>query len=103
MCRGQPLFEGLSEIQMLFRIFEKLGTPNPQVWPGVEKLRDYNPQFPKFRKKPFNQFLPGLEPYAINLLEQMLVYSPPSRITARSAMCHAYITDFTDAFPNLEE
>lgn len=31
MARGSPLFNGSSEIQQLFKIFEQLGTPNPEV------------------------------------------------------------------------
>ncbi|CAD5229286.1 unnamed protein product [Bursaphelenchus okinawaensis] len=103
MCRGKALFDGLSEIQMLFKIFEKLGTPTPEIWPGIDKLRDYNPQFPKFKKKLFNQFLPGLDPFAVDLLEQMLVYHPPARITASSSLCHAYLTDVTEPFPAIEQ
>jgi cyclin-dependent kinase len=31
MSRGAPLFDGNSEIQQLFKIFERLGTPNTEV------------------------------------------------------------------------
>jgi serine/threonine protein kinase len=31
MSRGSPLFDGNSEIQQLFKIFERLGTPTPEV------------------------------------------------------------------------
>jgi serine/threonine protein kinase len=31
MSRGSPLFDGNSEIQQLFKIFERLGTPNPEA------------------------------------------------------------------------
>lgn len=31
MSRGAPLFDGNSEIQQIFKIFERLGTPTPEV------------------------------------------------------------------------
>ncbi|KIH43477.1 hypothetical protein ANCDUO_26516 [Ancylostoma duodenale] len=48
MVAGIPLFAGDSEIDQLFRIFKILGTPTPEIWPGVEKLQDYKRSFPKW-------------------------------------------------------
>lgn len=46
---GKPLFKARSEIEMLFEIFELLGTPTDETWPGVTALPDYSENFPKFR------------------------------------------------------
>jgi len=41
------MYIGGSQIDELFRIFSKLGTPNEAVWPGVSTLPDYNEHFPR--------------------------------------------------------
>lgn len=43
MVAGDPIFRGDSEIDQLFKIFKILGVPNEESWPGISKLRDYNP------------------------------------------------------------
>lgn len=45
LCARHP-FESTSEIGMLLRIFQNLGTPTPANWPGVENLPDFQPAFP---------------------------------------------------------
>jgi hypothetical protein len=42
------LFPGDSEIDQLFRIFRSLGTPDEKTWPGVSKLPDFKPVFPRW-------------------------------------------------------
>lgn len=49
MATKRPLFCGDSEIDQLYRIFLVLGTPNSNIWPGVEELSDYNENFPIWR------------------------------------------------------
>lgn len=46
----------------MLRIFKSLGTPNKEVWPGVELLPDYNTQFPR------NYFPPSV--YNMNLTKK---------------------------------
>lgn len=35
MLLGQPLFKARRELEMIFEIFELLGTPTEETWPGV--------------------------------------------------------------------
>lgn len=42
MLLGHPLFQGDSEIDQLFKIFQVLGTPNEENWPEVTNLPDYH-------------------------------------------------------------
>lgn len=37
------------QIDQLFRIFERLGTPTADVWPSLSTLPDWCDKFPKFR------------------------------------------------------
>ena len=39
MACGAALFMGDCEIDTLFKIFQKLGTPTYAEWPGLEKLK----------------------------------------------------------------
>lgn len=39
MLRGAALFVGISQIEQLFQIFSKLGTPSDLSWPGFSRLR----------------------------------------------------------------
>ena len=39
MATGRPLFPGDSEIDQLLKIFKVRGTPNEDVWPGVQARR----------------------------------------------------------------
>eukprot|EP00069_Balaena_mysticetus_P020816 bmy_02982T0 len=44
MFQGQPLFPGVSNIlEQLEKIWEVLGVPTEDNWPGVSKLPNYNP------------------------------------------------------------
>lgn len=47
------LFPGDSEIDQLFQVFQKFGTPSETTWPGVSCLPDFNDEFPKFAPKGF--------------------------------------------------
>jgi hypothetical protein len=39
------------------------------MWPGVTKLRDYAPTFPKWKKKDMRELFPQLDDSGLNLLE----------------------------------
>ncbi len=84
----QPLFKGEYEIEQLFKIFHVLGTPNRDIWPEVETLPNYSPEFPKFKPIKFESYFIGLDKNGIDLLKQMLVFDPNQRITAKQALMH---------------
>lgn len=39
---GKPPFRGSQESDQIQAIFEKCGTPNEEIWPGVSKLPLYD-------------------------------------------------------------
>ena len=90
LARRRPLWPGDSEIDMLYKIFRLLGTPNEKVWPGVSKLPDYNPEFPKWPAQKLTKSCGPLESQAVDMLRSMLIYDPARRITARKALSHPY-------------
>ncbi|KAF9932755.1 Cyclin-dependent kinase catalytic subunit [Linnemannia zychae] len=83
MITKRPLFPGDSEIDELFKIFKILGTPNETVWPGVSSLKDWNPEFPVWQRKDLKTLIPGLNNEGLDLLEQLIDYSPARRISAK--------------------
>jgi len=94
MASKKPLFQGDSEIDQLFKIFQKLGTPDNDIWKGVEEFPEYKTAFPKWRKKELSTIVKGLDPAGLDLLEKFLIYDPAQRISARKALQHAYFLDF---------
>ena len=40
-----------AQIDQLFRIFEKLGTPSASLWPDLVRMPDWCDKFPKFRQQ----------------------------------------------------
>jgi serine/threonine protein kinase len=96
MATGQPLFSGDSEIDTIFKIFQKLGTPTSEQWPGVNELPEFKPTFPKWKPKGWENIrntkvqvgAPG-----IDLLEKCMIYDPRKRLSARRALQHPYFFD----------
>lgn len=98
MATGIPLFYGESEIETIFQIFQKLGTPTVEQWPGLAELPDFKPTFPKWAPRGWDnirdtQAQVGAD--GIDLLENLMVYDPSKRISARRALQHRYFFDAT--------
>merc|ERR1740123_971285 len=96
MATGAPLFAGDSEIDTIFKVFQKLGTPPEQMWPGVSELPDFKPNFPQWPTRGWASIRNtaqqvGLE--GIDLLENTICYDPKGRLSARRALNHAYFQD----------
>ncbi|CAH1640572.1 unnamed protein product [Spodoptera littoralis] len=92
----QPLFRGTSQLNQLKLIFQQLGTPSENVWPGYSAL-------PLTSEVIFDQHPPGglrkeikpslLSDSGLSLLEQFLTYDPSRRITATEALLHPYFDE----------
>lgn len=96
MATGAPLFAGDSEIDTVFKIFQKLGTPNEQVWPGLSELPDFKPTFPKWPPRGWAQIRNTAQQVGtdgISLLEGLMCYDPKKRMSARRALQHPYFKD----------
>ncbi|OXB69828.1 UNVERIFIED_CONTAM: hypothetical protein H355_013034, partial [Colinus virginianus] len=90
LATKKPLFHGDSEIDQLFRIFRALGTPNNDVWPGVESLQDYKNTFPKWKPVSLATIIQNLDEDGLDLLSNMLEYDPAKRISGKKALKHPY-------------
>lgn len=90
LASGNPIFQGDSEIDQLFKIFKNLGTPDASVWEDVERLPGYNSLFPKFPLRSIRYLVPEMDPVGLDLLAHMLRFNPAHRITAAEALAHPY-------------
>ncbi|EFJ32755.1 hypothetical protein SELMODRAFT_230893 [Selaginella moellendorffii] len=96
LAKRSPLFPGDSELQQLLHIFRLLGTPSEEVWPGVTKLRDWH-EYPKWSPQKLELVIPGLDQQGLDLLQQMLIYDPAKRISAKAALQHSYFDDVDES------
>jgi cyclin-dependent kinase 2 len=90
----KPLFQGDSEIDQIFKIFQFHGTPTNQTWPGVTNLPDFKTTFPKFRAVSPEVQLSNFDPVALDLLLKLIAIDPARRINAKEALSHPYFDGF---------
>ncbi len=84
------LFEGDSEIDQLYKIFQICGTPddNDGIWDNIT----YHPQFPHWVRcfdETMKEIIEKSES-AFQLIKQLLIYNPVERITCKEALNHSY-------------
>lgn len=91
MVTGVPLFPGSKYPDQLYAIFRILGTPNEENWPGVTRLPDYLPDFPKWNTLQMRDLLPNLSSDGQNLISKMLSMDPSKRISAYDCLQHPYL------------
>mmetsp|Transcript_24701 Transcript_24701/g.68893 ORF Transcript_24701/g.68893 Transcript_24701/m.68893 type:complete len:332 (+) Transcript_24701:96-1091(+) len=94
MAMGTALFRGDSEIDTMFQIFRKLGTPTSAEWPGLDMLPDFKPSFPQWRRQPWaevHNIAKQLGPDGVELLDELLKYDPRKRMSAKQALRTAYL------------
>jgi len=93
MATGHPLFPGRADIDQIFKIFQRVGTPTSETWPGVDRFQYYNPQFPRWPHKAVTSYISTEalgSPAAVDLMDAILQCDPERRITCRAALEHPY-------------
>jgi serine/threonine protein kinase len=99
MATGSALFRGDCEIDTIFKIFQKLGTPSEAEWPGLNNLPDYKLTFPKWQRKPWSEIRNAAGILGQNgtaLIDDLLRYDPRQRISAQTSLNHPYLMQDTD-------
>lgn len=93
MALTKPLFSGTSEIDTIFKIFQLLGTPREDTYPGITSLDHWQPTFPQWKGQsvaPIITRRPELGEEGRLLLCGLLEMHPPSRLSARRAKMHPF-------------
>ena len=81
--------------------YRLLGTPTEAEWPGVSDktcFPDFKPSFPKWIRDENIPLCSNLDENGLDLLEQMLVYDPAGRISAKQSCMHPYFEDGSSAY-----
>ncbi|XP_072051090.1 cyclin-dependent kinase 7-like isoform X2 [Amphiura filiformis] len=84
-----PFLPGESDLDQLSRIFQTLGTPTDDDWPGMKALPDYI-EFKKFPRIPFNEIFTAATDDLLVLIESLLDINPTKRCTATQALQMPY-------------
>ncbi|KAF7632261.1 Protein kinase domain-containing protein, partial [Meloidogyne graminicola] len=82
------LFIAESEVQQLHVIFEKIGTPKPNLWPQDAIVSRVS--FPEYKPVHLTLFAPQLPSSALNLITQIFNFNPYERPTALECLQHEY-------------
>jgi len=91
--RSKELFNGRSDLDQIHCIFNLLGTPTEDCWPGFSKLPVCGIiEFQTLPPKTWQDLFPDSPDSELDLLSQCLIYDPRKRITAADALKHPYFT-----------
>jgi serine/threonine protein kinase len=89
-----PLFPGDSEIDTIFRIFRKLGTPTTEVWENLGEVPCMKSTFPKWQPKGLHNISPKLPEVlgnaGIEVVDALLRFDPRLRVSAKRALQMEY-------------
>jgi len=94
LVEKKPMFQGDSEIDQIFKIFQFHGTPTNATWPGVTNLPDFKNTFPRFRQAIPEQVLGNFDVIAMDLLLKLIAIDPARRINAKEALSHPYFEGY---------
>jgi serine/threonine protein kinase len=94
----KPLFPGKDYIHQLQLITDIIGTPSEEDIEHIRsvKAKTFMRLLPRKPRVPMGQLLPGANPLAIDLLEQMLQFDPSKRIAVEEALQHPYMAPLHD-------
>ncbi|KAL3158807.1 hypothetical protein ABBQ32_011533 [Trebouxia sp. C0010 RCD-2024] len=87
----RPWFVGGSDLDILGKIFQALGTPSEAQWPGMKDLPNFV-EFQKTEPPPLASIVKGASEDALDLLSKMMQFDPARRISAEDALKHKYFT-----------
>lgn len=98
MFEGKPLFPGKDHVHQFSIITDLLGSPPEDVINTIcsENTLKFVTSLPHRDPVPFKQRFATMEPDAIDLLSQMLVFDPKKRVTAAQALEHPYLSPYHD-------
>uniref|UniRef100_A0A4W6GA31 Cyclin-dependent kinase 7 n=1 Tax=Lates calcarifer TaxID=8187 RepID=A0A4W6GA31_LATCA len=87
-----PFLAGDSDLDQLTKIFEALGTPTEETWPGVSSLPDYV-SFKIFPGTPLEHIFSAAGDDLLELLQGLFTFNPSTRTTATQALKMGYFSN----------
>lgn len=102
MIQMEHAFPGDSGIDTLYKIFNRMGLPTEQEWPGVTELPFWHDNLPKFKCR-FKKATEHLSDEVIELLRGCWTLDPTQRVSARSALQNPWIKVATEILLDTRE
>ncbi|OHT04380.1 CMGC family protein kinase [Tritrichomonas foetus] len=93
MARGVPLFHADSDLDLMHKMIETLGTPDDPY--KIFKVDKSECTIPVLPPRPMCEVLNTDNNYLCDLVSALLAYDPAKRITAGAALKHPYFNDLT--------
>lgn len=88
----RPFVAGETDLDQLSKIFQAMGTPTEENWPGHTTLPDYV-VFKSFPATPLQDIFIAAGRDLIQVLERMCALDPNKRFTAKQALKHEYFAN----------
>uniref|UniRef100_A0A8B9HPI4 Cyclin-dependent kinase 7 n=1 Tax=Astyanax mexicanus TaxID=7994 RepID=A0A8B9HPI4_ASTMX len=86
-----PFLAGDSDLDQLTKIFEALGTPTEDIWPGMTSLPDFV-SFKPFPGTPLEHIFSAASDDLLDLLQGLFTFNPCTRFTATKALKSQYFS-----------
>lgn len=111
----RPLVPGENEVDQIQKIFQLLGAPSSKLWPIIDSFPliasgkiNLKLAQEKYKYNDLAYIIPNLTSDCENLLLNLLVYNPESRMSAREVLHHKYFSsspyptedDYMPTFPD---
>lgn len=97
MLNKMPLFIGESSIDHLIEVIKIMGTPTKTQVIDMNHDYDLNDyKFPKVKKREWQKIFPKADLLLIDLIEQIMIYSPKQRLNAAEALAHEYFDELRE-------
>ncbi|XP_044736120.1 cyclin-dependent kinase 7 [Chrysoperla carnea] len=87
-----PFLPGESDLDQLTRIFQALGTPTPDDWPGMNCLPDYI-QFKSFPGTPLKHIFTAAADDLLDVLSTLLSLNPLNRVSCSKLLQMPYFNN----------
>ena len=96
MVRGDVLFKGDSDIDMIHRIFNVFGTPTQEITDYFHDLKNGKFSNLKYSAKKIKDVVPSDDPELLDLVERMVCLDPNKRMTAKEALHHPFFDEIPE-------
>lgn len=94
---GKACFPGTSTLNQIERVLELTGKPKMEDILSIESALAENiiNSINISKKRSFQNFFPGANEDALDLIQKMLTFNPKNRYTVDDALKHRYVKDFS--------
>lgn len=100
MLLRRPLFLGDSDIDMIHKIMQLLGTPDETVLSKLNDIAIHKIEIPNYPGQDLASIIPTTDMYLIDLIKKMLEIDPQKRISAKEALQHPYFNPISQSIRN---